>query len=261
MDPEAQVDSSMDEEASEDDSDPTEELDQAAADDLTQQAEILATLPASWGLTEHGSRAEAYDQLKKWTNEEVMVVEDLSANAGALFRRYNSEEITVNTLGWDCAVSLFKKWSQAVMPDFAVSASFGDHLFITRKDAEIVTFPKYTYHHGTCLLFAPSIAERGLMPAISRRRGSERENLQAAIWCNNKYSASKNWSQRVELGALLEQEYLGWFLSCSCCVADANLRECQQIDVFIVEFENMAQLDGRIIMPRVRGVFKPPPAL
>ena len=83
----------------------------------------------------------------------------------------------------------------------------------------------------------------------SDRRGSEREAIDPAIWC------IQSFSQRVEFGALLGQEYIGGFLSCSCCVSEENLGERQQVDLFIVDFEKTDQLDGIIIMPRVKGNF------
>ncbi len=87
----------------------------------------------------------------------------------------------------------------------------------------------------------------------SDRSGSEREAIDPAIWCIQSYHRSKKFSQRVEFGALLGQEYIGGFLSCSCCVSEENLGERQQVDLFIVDFEKTDQLDGVIIMPRVKG--------
>jgi hypothetical protein len=253
MDPKAEGDFIID----------AEGLDEAASDDLSQQQQTLNSLPESWGLTDNNSTAERYDQLQKWTREEVVVESDaqeLRSNAGALFRRYTPECIREGKiLSWAIATSLFKEWVQTTMPGFAVSAGFSDQLFVTRADAKMITFPKHTYHHGTCLLFAPSIAQFGLMPSQSHRRGSERACLPRFIWCNAKYHPSKAWSQRVELGALLGREYIGYFLTCSCCVTEKDLQQTQAIDVFIVEFEQSEdQLNGVVIMPRVIGVFKPP---
>jgi hypothetical protein len=259
MEPDAKVIYNTD--ADDEESATTEELDETQGDDLFQQYQLLNGLPTSWGLTENNTTAEMYEQLRIWTMEELVVedaAQELRANAGAFFRRYSEPCIPKPTVSWDEATSLFLEWVQTTMPGFAVSAGFLDQLFIQRIGVQMLTFPKHTYHHGTCLLFAPSIAQFGLMPAQSHRRGVERESLPAAIWCNSQYHPSKKWSQRVELGDLLGTTYMGWFLTCSCCVTEKDLQQTQPVDMFIVEFEQMKQLDGVVIMPRVRGAFKPP---